>query len=212
MREDPIDRARGIRPEFVFIESRQDVIGSWADLLSSGELQTRAIHNDTKISNVLVDDETGCGVCVIDLDTVMPGSPLVDIGDCARSALTRIQTGDQDLEVFGAVVRGYLSEIGATLAEVEIAQIVEATRVLALELGIRFLADFIAGDRRFPAAHPAENLGRCRDQLDIVRGIEESEAEMQEIVRRAAVRGRTRRRSTTVDALRFRFDGGRTRT
>ena len=212
MREDPVDRARGIRPEFVFIESRQDVIGSWADLLSSGELRTRAIHNDTKITNVLVDDETGCGICVIDLDTVMPGSPLVDIGDCARSALTRIQTGEQDLEVFGAVVRGYLSEIGATLAEVEIAQIVEATRALALELGIRFLADFIAGDRWFPAAHPAENLGRCRDQLDIVRGIEESEAKMQEIVRRAAVRGRTRRRSTTVDALRFRFDAGRTRT
>ncbi len=212
MREDPLDRARGTFAELEFIESRQDVIGSWADLQSSGELPTRAIHNDTKISNVLVDDETGRGICVIDLDTVMPGSALVDIGDCARSALTRIETGGHDLEFFGAVVRGYLSEIGALLAEVEIEQIVEATRLIALELGIRFLSDFIAGDRWFPVALPMENLDRCRGQLDIVRRIEESEAEMQEVVRRAAVRGGTRRGSTTADALRFRIDGGRART
>lgn len=213
MREDPLDRARGTFAELEFIESRQDVIGSWAHLRSFGELPTRAIHNDTKISNVLVDDETGRGICVIDLDTVMPGSALVDIGDCARSALTRIETGGQDLELFGAVVRGYLSEIGALLAEVEIEQIVEATRLIALELGIRFLSDFIAGDRWFPVALPTDNLDRCRGQLDIVRRIEEGEAEMQEVVRCAAVRGGTQGRgSTTADALRFRIDGGRTRT
>jgi len=213
MREGPLNRVRGTFAEIEFIKSRQDVIETWMDLLSSGELPTRAIHNDTKISNVLVDDETGRGICVIDLDTVMPGSALVDIGDCARSALTRIETGGQGLELFGAVVRGYLSEIGALLAEVEIEQIVEATRLIALELGIRFLSDFIAGDRWFPVALPTENLNRCRGQLDIVRRIEESEAEMQEVVRRAAVRRGTRRRgSTTTDALRFRIDGGRTRT
>jgi Ser/Thr protein kinase RdoA (MazF antagonist) len=210
---DPNSRVKEARDEFAFIEHRQDIIGSWADLLSSGELPTRAIHNDTKINNVLVDDGTGCGICVIDLDTVMPGSALVDIGDCARSALTRIETGGQDSEVFGAVVGGYLSEIGALLPEVEIEQIMEATRLLALELGIRFLADFIAGDRRFPVVQPTKNLSRCRGQLNIVRGIEEREAEMQEVVRRAAIRGHGRRSgSTTVDALRFRIDEGRTRT
>jgi len=138
---------------------------------------------------------------------------VIDIGDCARSALTRVETGGQDSEVFGTVIRGYLSEIGALLAEVEIDRIVEATRLLALELGIRFLADFIAGDRWFPAVQLTENLSRCRGQLNIVRRIEESEAEMREIVRRAAIGGRTRRRGArTADALRFRTDGGRTRT
>ena len=213
VQRDPQNRVKEARDELAFIEDRQAIIAAWRDLLSPGELPTRAIHNDTKISNVLVDDETSRGICVIDLDTVMPGSALVDIGDCARSALTRIETGGQDLEVFGAVVRGYLGEIGALLAEVEIEQIVEATRLIALELGIRFLSDFIAGDRWFPVALPTENLDRCRGQLDMVRRIEESEAEMQEVVRRAAVRGGTRRRgSMTADAPRFRIDGGRTRT
>jgi Ser/Thr protein kinase RdoA (MazF antagonist) len=210
---DPKSRVREARDELAFIEDRRDTIAAWADLLSSGEFPTRAIHNDTKISNVLVDDGTGCGICVIDLDTVMPGSVVIDIGDCARSALTRVETGGQDSEVFGTVIRGYLSEIGALLAEVEIDRIVEATRLLALELGIRFLADFIAGDRWFPVVQLTENLSRCCGQLNIVRRIEESEAEMREIVRRAAIGGRTRRRgSRTADALRFRIDGGRTRT
>ena len=213
VRRDPHNRVKEARDEFAFIEDHREVIAAWSDLLSSGELPTRAIHNDTKISNVLVDDGTGRGICVIDLDTVMPGTALVDIGDCARSALTRIESRGQDLEVFGAVVRGYLGEIGALLAEAEIEQIVEGTRVIGLELGIRFLSDFIAGDRRFPVALPAENLNRCRGQLNIVRGVEESEAKMQEIVRRAAVHGGTRRRgSTAVDALRSRIDGGRART
>jgi Ser/Thr protein kinase RdoA (MazF antagonist) len=210
---DPHRRREEAHGDLAFIEDRRDVIATWTDLLSSGELPTRAIHNDTKISNVLADDETGCGICVIDLDTVMPGSVVIDIGDCARSALTRVKTRGQDLEVFGAVVHGYISEIGGLLAEAEIERIVEATRLLALELGIRFLSDFIAGDRWFPVAQPAENLDRCRGQLRIVRGIEKSEPEMQEIVRRAAVRRHGQRRgSTTIDALRFRVDGGRSRT
>ena len=213
VQRDPLDRMKEARDEFAFIESRRDVIAAWVDLLSSEDVPTRVVHNDTKINNVLVDDETGRGICVIDLDTVMPGSALVDLGDCARSALTRIESRGQDSEVFGAVVGGYLSEIGALLSEVEIRQIVAATRLLALELGIRFLVDFIAGDRRFPVVQPTKNLSRCRVQLDIVQRIEENEAGLQEIVRRMAIHGDTRRLgSTAADALRFRFGGGRART
>jgi len=115
--------------------------------------------------------------------------------------------------LFRAAIRGYFDEAGALLDESEIEHIVPATRLVALELGIRFLADHLIGDRWFPIAEPAGNLVRCRVQLSLVREIEERTDELCAIVRRAAVRTRRARRgSTTADALRFRIDGGRART
>jgi len=209
-RSDRRDRLGEVGDELAFAEDRREAIVARAARLSAGGLPVRAIHNDTKISNVLVDDGTGRGICVIDLDTVMPGSAVVDIADCARSALTRVERPGRDPEVFAAVVRGYLAEIGGLLSEAEVELIVEGTWTIALELGIRFLTDFIVGDRWFPVAYPTENLNRCRGQLRVVQRIEKNEAEWGEIVRRAASRGPMRRGPTT-DALRFRVDGGRTR-
>lgn len=203
VRRAPRRREREVGDEFSFIEDRRRGVREWTDRLSSGELPTRTVHNDTKINNVLIDEETGRGICVIDLDTVMPGAAVVDIGDCARSALTRVENPGRDPEIFAAVVRGFLSEIGDLLGEAEIEQIVEATRISALELGIRFLSDFLVGDRWFPAPRPDENLDRCREQLQIVRRIEDSATEMAEVVRRMQQRG-----STTADVLRSRTDEG----
>jgi len=184
---DPLGRAREADRERRDLEDRHSVFATWTELLSSAPIPIRAIHNDTKINNVLVDDETGAGICVIDLDTVMAGSALVDIGDCARSAMTGPEdTGwDFDLRVFEAVASGYLDETRELLSETETAHIVLATRAIALELASRFLADFILGDRWFPVSRPTQNLERCRVQLELVRGIEANEREMERIVRRA---------------------------
>jgi Ser/Thr protein kinase RdoA (MazF antagonist) len=214
-RDDPLGRAAEVQGELAFVEARRRPIETWMDLLSSGDVPTRAIHSDTKVSNVLLDEDTGRGVCVIDLDTVMPGSALVDVGDFARSVLTGPEGIGRgvDLALFGAAVRGYLGEAGRLLAETEIEHVVQATRMIALELGIRFLADHVAGDRWFPVGSPGENLARSRVQLDLARRIEERDDEMTAIVRRAVARSRRwrRRRPTTGDALRYRIDGGRTR-
>ena len=212
---DPLDRLSEAGAELAFIEERDDAISAWTALLSSGKLPRRVVHNDTKVDNVMVDDSSKRGVCVIDLDTVMPGSPLTDIGDLVRSALTGPETIGQSFRpaIFRAAIRGYLSEAGALLDESEIDRAVLATRLVTLELGIRFLVDYVIGDRWFPISRPGENLRRCRVQLELVRWIEGRAHELTGIVRRAAVRSRRARRgSTTIDALRFRIDGGRART
>ncbi len=213
--DDPLGRASDVQNELAFVETRRGLIESWADLLSSEDAPTRVIHNDTKVSNVLIDEDSGRGICVIDLDTVMPGSALVDIGDFARSVLTGPEDVGRgvDLALFAAAIGGYLGEAGRLLTDVEVENIVQATRLIALELGIRFLADYVAGDRWFPVGRPDENLARCRVQLKLVREIGEHEDEMRRIVRRAVARSRRRRGRgpTTEDALRFRFDGGRAR-
>jgi len=199
-RDDPLGRASEVQEELAFVEARRRPIETWTDLLSSDGVPTRAIHNDTKVSNVLIDEDIGRGVCVIDLDTVMPGSALVDVGDLARSVLTGPEGVGRGVDL-------------ALLTETEVENVVPATRMIALELGVRFLADHVAGDRWFPVGSPSENLARCRVQLDLARRIEEREDEMATIVRRAVARSRwpRRRRPTTGDALRYRIDGGRTR-
>jgi len=214
-RDDPLGRASEVQEELALVEARRRPIETWTDLLSSDGVPTRAIHSDTKVSNVLIDEDTGRGVCVIDLDTVMPGPTLVDVGDFTRSVLTGQEGVGRgvDLALFDAAVRGYLGEAGWLLTETEVENVVPATRMIALELGIRFLADHVAGDRWFPVGSPGENLARGRVQLDLARRIEEREDEMDTIVRRAVARSRRprRRRPTTGDALRYRIDGGRTR-
>ena len=214
-RDDPFGRAMEVQEELAFAEARRRTIEAWTDLLSSEDAPARVIHSDTKVSNVLIDEDTGRGICVIDLDTVMPGSALVDVGDFARSVLIGPEDvgRDVDLALFDAAVRGYLGGAMGLLDETEVEHIVRATRMIALELGIRFLADHIAGDRWFPVGWPGENLARARVQLGLVRAIEEREDGMARIVRRAVARSRRRRRRrpTTGDALRFRVDGGRSR-
>lgn len=160
------------------------------DLIASGEIPERVTHNDTKLNNVLLDDVTAEGVCVIDLDTTMPGSALYDFGDMVRTAAPTTREDDPEpanigvrLDRFEALVKGYLST-ATFLNEREISNLAFAGKLLTLECGIRFLTDYLQGDVYFKIARPTHNLDRCRNQFAFVKAIEEKMNEMEEIVKR----------------------------
>ncbi|MDE2293278.1 MAG: phosphotransferase, partial [Elusimicrobia bacterium] len=137
-----------------------------------GEVPARVAHNDTKINNVLFDAETGKGLCVVDLDTVMPGLSLHDFGDFARAAVSPVAEDEADLakvtvraEVFEALAQGWREGSGGAASDAERALWPAAGRVIAYELGLRFLTDHLRGDRYFRVEGPGHNLRRARCQL-----------------------------------------------
>ena len=138
----------------------------------AAHLPLRVVHNDCKLNNVLFDERTGEALCVIDLDTVMPGSVLADFGDLARTAACPAPEDEPDLarvrvdaQLYAALVRGYLAGTGSLLEPVEIALLPLAGPLIALETGIRFLTDHLAGDVYFRIHRPGHNLDRARVQL-----------------------------------------------
>jgi hypothetical protein len=162
------------------------------DLIASGAIPERVTHNDTKLNNVLLDDVTAEGVCVIDLDTTMPGSALYDFGDMVRTAAPTTREDDPDpanigvrLDRFEALVKGYLSS-ATFLNDAERANLAFAGKLLTLECGIRFLADFLSGDVYFKIHRPTHNLDRCRNQFAFVKAMEDKMREMEAIVSRYA--------------------------
>jgi Ser/Thr protein kinase RdoA (MazF antagonist) len=139
-----------------------------------GPLPRRVVHNDTKLNNVLFDAGSGEALCVIDLDTVMPGSVLADYGDLVRGAACAAPEDETDLgrvrvdpALHAALIRGYLAGAGPVLGPSEIEQLPLGAPLMAVELGIRFLTDHLAGDRYFPAHRPGHNLDRARAQLEL---------------------------------------------
>ena len=191
VKQDPFNRARNAREEIAFIESRVDDAMRIQSLQQSGLVPLRVIHGDTKLNNVLLDTETGAGICVIDLDTVMPGLLLHDIGDCVREALAgnpqrRDSLTTHDLLVFEAIVSGFLSALSTAPEALEIANVVAGVKSITLELGARFLADFLSGDAYFKTSHPEENLQRAGQHFRFLRMIESCEGELQSMVQRCA--------------------------
>jgi Ser/Thr protein kinase RdoA (MazF antagonist) len=159
----------------------------------AGALPLRVVHNDCKLNNVLFDEVTGEALCVIDLDTVMPGSVLADFGDLARTAACPAPEDETDLahvqvdaRLYEALVRGYLAGAGALLAPVEIALLPLAGPLIALETGIRFLTDHLAGDVYFRIHRPAHNLDRARVQLRLTEQLLARVAEARGMVERGA--------------------------
>jgi len=191
---DPVGRARGVRTVLCEIERRAQCLDQWKALCVRSGASTRAVHNDPKVDNVLVDSVTGCGLCVIDLDTVMPGLVATDIGDGVRSVLTGHEGVGRpfDLRLFDAAVRGFFEGLGDSIDEAEIAQIVPASQLMTYELVIRFLADYIAGDRWFRASSRYANLQRARVQLALLQAMEANADEMTQAVERAAMDRRLR--------------------
>ena len=156
-------------------------------------LPERVTHNDTKINNVLLDDTTSAGVCVIDLDTVMPGLSLYDFGDLARRAASPVAEDERDLakvrvdaRLFDALANGYLRGAGATLLADECAQLVFASELMTLLLGMRFLADHLAGDRYFRIRRPGQNLDLARTQLALLADFERQRDALEAIVAKAS--------------------------
>ncbi len=187
--EDPHQRLDAVRAEFDFILKRGSLTNLLIDLAKSGQIPTRITHNDTKINNVMIDAKTDEAICVIDLDTVMPGLALYDFGDLVRSAANPAAEDEPDLSkvkmempLFEALVEGYLDAAVNFLNPAEIEHLVDSGKLIALELAIRFLTDHLEGDIYFKTHRANHNLDRCRTQLRLVESMEEQEVEMRAFV------------------------------
>ena len=191
LRADAFNRAAGIRPEIAFLEARA---GQCARLLgrhAKGEIPERITHNDTKLNNVMLDDATGHGICVIDLDTVMPGLALYDFGDMCRSGTASAAEDEQDLskvhcrlDMFRAIARGYCSG-AAFLTAAEKEELAFSARLITLTIAIRFLTDYLSGDVYFKTKRPGHNLDRFRMQAKMIASMEEQSDAMERIVAEA---------------------------
>ena len=191
--DDRVDRVKGVEDELDFVRSNESVLSRFVDLQESGAVPVRITHNDTKINNVLFDIETDEAVCVIDLDTVMPGLSLYDFGDLVRTAANPVAEDERDLSlvemrmgVFEALVEGYLSSAGGVLNDIEIEHMAFSSRLLALELGMRFLTDHLNGDQYFRVHREGHNLDRCRTQFRLASSFELHEREMNSFVHKVA--------------------------
>ena len=183
--EDRHGRVASVQSELDFVRGSEGIVDRLLELVDRGMLPLRITHNDTKINNVLFDEETDEAVCVIDLDTVMPGLSLYDFGDLVRTATNPAAEDERDLtkvklrvRIFESLVEGYLASAGPVLTEEEVLQMAFSGRLISLELGMRFLTDHLNGDEYFRVAREGQNLDRARTQLCLARQIEESEEEM----------------------------------
>jgi hypothetical protein len=188
---DPARRACSVKPEIDFILQREAETSVVVDLLASGQIPERVTHNDTKLNNVMIDDRTGEGVCVIDLDTVMPGSVLYDFGDSVRIGASTAAEDESDLARVGFdlgrfewLTRGYLDAARSFLSATEIEHLAFSARLISLEQAIRFLGDYLNGDVYYKIHHPLHNLERARTQLKMVAEMEQQADAMEIIVKR----------------------------
>jgi hypothetical protein len=182
-------RANIAQKEIEFALGKKIIADTLTGCSQAEDIKQRAVHNDTKLSNAMIDDETGEGICVIDLDTVGPGLVHYDFGDLVRSATCPAVEGETDLgkidikvEMFEAAARGYLSHARRFLTNAEIEYLPFSGKLLSFETGIRFLTDYLEGDRYFKTASERENLDRCRTQFKLVESFERHENEMYKCV------------------------------
>lgn len=186
---DTASRVSSVGSEIEFALARESLAGSLLGLHEEGKIPERITHNDTKISNVLIDEASGEGVCVIDFDTVMPGLGLYDFGDLVRSATNPCLEDETDLSkvsvqlpTFEQLVAGYLGSARSILNATEIDQLTVSGRLITYEIGLRFLTDYLAGDTYFRTEHPQQNLDRARGQFTLLKSMESAETEMRQIV------------------------------
>ncbi len=189
--EDICGRAAEVKEEIDFILAREDVANVFGDLQAKGELPLRVTHNDTKLNNVLMDSETRKGLCVIDLDTVMPGLAMNDFGDSIRFGASTADEDERDLSkvscdmgLFEAYTKGYIEGCGGKLTEKEIELLPMGAKVMTFECGMRFLTDYLQGDTYFKIHREGHNLDRCRTQLKLVADMEQKWETMQSIVKK----------------------------
>ena len=188
-RKDVKNRARLCRQEIDFVLSRKDDCGVLMNQLEEGKLPLRVTHNDTKLNNILFDKDTDKGLCIIDLDTIMPGLAANDFGDSIRFGASTAEEDERDLDkvhfdifLYDIYVKGYLEMAKDVLTPEEIKSLPWGARLMTLECGMRFLADFLQGDVYFKTAYPEHNLVRARTQFRLVKEMEEQFSEMNEIL------------------------------
>ncbi len=180
--KDPLGRVSEVQAEIDFVKARAEFVKTLEKAHAAGELPLRVTHNDTKLNNILFDEQTAEPVCVIDLDTVMPGYSVNDFGDSIRFGAntaaedeTDLSKVSLDLELYHAYAKGFLKGCNGKLTPKEVELLPIGARMMTLECGMRFLTDYIEGDTYFRIARPSHNLDRCRCQFALVADMEKKE-------------------------------------
>lgn len=189
VKADKMGRAKDVQAEIQFIMDRADFYPVLMDAQKSGTLPLRVSHNDTKINNVLLDEATRSALCVIDLDTIMPGFSVTDFGDSIRFGASTAAEDEKDLDkvwmdigLFETYAKGFLTGCGGSLPNEEVMLLPEGAKMMTIECGMRFLADYLEGDTYFRIHYPTQNLDRCRTQLKLVADMESKWEQMKSIV------------------------------
>ena len=187
--KDVCHRAAEVDKEIRFVLDRTDLAHVLCDMQEQGKLPLRVTHNDTKLNNIMIDDATGKAICVIDLDTVMPGLSVNDFGDSIRFGastgaedekdLTKISC---DLHLYEVYVKGFIEGCAGALTETELDMLPMGAILMTFECGMRFLTDYLEGDHYFKIHREGHNLDRCRTQFKLVKDMEEKLPQMKEIV------------------------------
>lgn len=188
---DKVGRLDSVKAEVEFALAREKDASVIVDALNTKKIPLRVTHNDTKLNNVMIDDVTGEGVCVIDLDTVMPGSMLYDFGDSIRFGASTaaedeldLNKVNMDINLFAEYSRGYLEELGDSITEEELKLLPMSAKIMTLECGVRFLTDYLDGDNYFRIHRESHNLDRARTQFKLVWDMEQKMDEMNEIIKK----------------------------
>lgn len=191
--EDKLGRVVHVRDEIDFVMKREGDADVFGDMLKRKELPLRVTHNDTKLNNIMIDNATRKGICVIDLDTVMPGLAMNDFGDSIRFGANTAAEDETDLskvscnlELFEVYVEGFLKGCQGSLTQTEIRLLPMGAKVMTYECGIRFLTDYLEGDHYFRIHRENHNLDRARTQFKLIEDMEAKWGEMETIVRKAA--------------------------
>ena len=193
LKADKLGRAKLAKPEIDFVLAHEKDASALTGLLSAGKLPLRVTHNDTKLNNILLDRDTGKALCIIDLDTVMPGLVHYDFGDSIRFGASTALEDEQDLskvhvslELYELFTKGFLETAGAVLTPLEKETLPLGAKLMTLECGVRFLTDFLEGDTYFKIHRENHNLDRCRTQFQLVSEMEQKAAEIQKIIEKYA--------------------------
>ena len=191
LEEDRLGRAKDVKPETDFILEREEKAGLMTDMLHRGELPLRVTHNDTKLNNVMLDEKTRRPLCILDLDTVMPGLVANDFGESIRFGASTAAEDEPDtakvhvdLSLYEVFARGFLGACGSQLTDNEKETLPDGARLMSLENGVRFLTDYLMGDTYFHIDRPDHNLDRCRAQLALVKEMEQKDDLIRKMMRR----------------------------
>jgi Ser/Thr protein kinase RdoA (MazF antagonist) len=192
VKADPKDRVKDITPELEFVRKRVDEILEIPSMQQQGLIPVRITHNDTKFNNILFDDSNKA-ICIVDLDTIMPGSALFDFGDAIRSGANTAAEDEKDLslvsmniDIFEAYAKGYLESTFNILTETEIELLAFSARFITFVIGLRFLTDYIDGDTYYRTHYPEHNLVRARVQFKLVESMEQQFGRMRGIIQSIA--------------------------
>lgn len=188
---DSCGRVSSVQKEIRFALDREKDAHILGNMLMNGELPLRVTHNDTKLNNVMLDKVTGKGICVIDLDTVMPGLAINDFGDSIRFGASTAAEDERnldkvscDLNLYEAYVKGFIEGCQGSLTQNELNMMPMAAKMMTYECGVRFLTDYLEGDHYFKIHREGQNLDRCRTQFKLVKDMEAKMADMMEIFRK----------------------------